>query len=152
MKRIAILIAAALFVSLSSFASRPNDAINYIVTETDTMFVDDLHAGMLNLVASLDNARHKFTYEEVKAYSFKGRYYEKMELPTGKTAFMELVSTKWNMRLFRYVHYQDKRWDLSGKLSGGEVVSYLVFQDGEFVVDVTDYNKDNLLELFGMKI
>jgi hypothetical protein len=94
--------------------------------------------------------------DNIKAIRVKGDYFEKLPVyienkNTGKEEFMQFVTTRGGLKLYRYkVNISDYNGLKSFNLKGSVAECYVVFKGDQFHVAVTDANYPTLFSFFGL--
>jgi hypothetical protein len=140
MKKLSYLFLIA-FLSTTFFVKAGPD---YIVVGEEIEFYEKVRYGLTtSLVGIKDSNRNRYKSCEVSEFRKNGKVYEKMPVirdnqETGRYAFMEVVSYRNGMKVYRYNHpgMDNKDYDL------------LVYKGNQFVVRFDEKNAQNLSNFF----
>ncbi len=139
MKKFNLLLAIA-FLSLTTVVRA--GVQDYIITEDNVKYYEKVRYGLTtSLIGIDDTGRVKYNAKDVKAFRKDGRIYERMPVflnnqETGRYAFMELLSYRNDLKVFRYncpSHMQDK---------------FFVYRDGNYMVEFDKTNSSTLNDFF----
>jgi hypothetical protein len=135
-----------LFVGIFSLSSAIRAGVpDYIVTKDEVKFYSKVRTGLSYLVGIDESGKDRHHLSEVLTYCKNGRIYERMPLiennsETGKYAFMELISYRNGLKLYRHNLSQG-----TGSIIEND---YLVYKNGNFVVRFDAKNYQTLNEFF----
>lgn len=84
---------------------------------------------------------------QIKTIKAKGKVYDKLPVyrnnqPTNKEAFMELITTKEGLKLYKYLTdiSSDKREKGFNVNDGYQMENYVVYKDGQYKEEINDLN------------
>jgi|GEM_PF-1008407 hypothetical protein len=157
MKKLATFAALILFC-IAGFAKDLSG--NYYVASTgEKLYCKKIQVGARNIKAVLENGQEvTVPTAQIKMYSLNGKTFEKLPVyMDGKFSkehrFMEFVTTRAGLKLYKYSKYMEGYDKTSGAYMGITKVDYYqVFKGDEFYVEVTDRNYQTLFEFFRIKV
>lgn len=150
-----LLFSSALLIAciMANAKSRPENC--YVVTDKDTIACKNLSFTVSNAEITLLNGdKTQVNKENVKAFSVNGKKYENRPVyvdgkPNGNDAFLELLSERDGLKLFKYSYYETSGWDKSKSINDMKKVNvYTVFKDGTYYVQMDSRNSKTLLNYF----
>jgi len=113
MKTLVITLIAAIIGTWA--ANAQSDTVNYVVTETDTIFCGDMNVSSAKTKIELqDGTKLKLDNKELVRYSKDGRFFQKLPVyvrnhKTDRKAMMELVHFKNMVKVFKEERYDVTR-------------------------------------------
>jgi hypothetical protein len=137
-----LIIIAILGISSVTIAGIPD----YIITGDEVKFYDKVRMGIpTGLVGIREEGKDRYKMSDVTAYRKDERVYEKMpvvknNLNTGRYAFMEVVSYRNGMKVYRYRDYSAQNQN--------DEYRYLVYSGNRFVVEFDIKNYETLSTFF----
>jgi hypothetical protein len=102
------------------------------------------------------NAKPANNVEE-KSFTVGGHFYEKTPVyvngkSLGFDAFMELISQRNDLKLFKYSYFEEKSLNAANpSKSNQEVTVYLVFKGNDFYIQLDNKNSQSLLKFFNVE-
>jgi hypothetical protein len=156
MKKLTLILTIILF-SLTGFAK--NWTGNYYMVSTgETMSCKKITLGRDFTKATLENGtKVTIPTAEIKLYRLNGKIFEKLPVfvnnkATGRQQFMEFVTTRGGLNLYRYSKYEEGIDKSTGAYLGvSKVDYYCVFRGDQYWVAVTDRNYQTLFDFFRIK-
>ena len=152
--------AVAVLLSISLGLSAADDnALNYVTANGQTYFGEKVKTG-LSHTRIINNGTEaiKINNEDVDAYMKDGRLFERLPLICDKgekkgEAFMEYVTSRGGLRLYKYTAFSENCDLSSGMFSKAEPKTcFFVFKDGEFYLRIDDKNAQSSLPFFGIAV
>jgi len=137
-------------IPVSANLNLPGD---YIQTRDGNMYFATFNFGMKNLRARHTDGRlFKIRYADVVSYKKDNTVFEKKALyegkvPTGYSAFMELVCQKNDLKLYRYKEYGTYFDCRNFSFCKGNT-RYFVYRGDEFIVELTAQNVQTICRFF----
>lgn len=130
--------------------------LGYLITNTDTIICDDVALGLKNANITLpDGEKVKVSKEEVQSYYVNGKKYDKLPVyldgkPAGYSAFLELISQRNGLSLYKYQYFIESGVDATGKqiTSVQEATALIVYKDNEYYLQVNKLNGPSLMKFF----
>jgi hypothetical protein len=150
-KAIIIYVFLSLIIGLNARAD-----LGYLITENDTFICKEIKSGLSNMrVTLVDGEKQKIDKENVKTFYVDGKKYDKMPVylngkPTGNFKFMELLSQRNGLKLYKFTFFCCGSWDLAQqKIEGAkEKTVLLVYKDDKFYLHMDKQNAKTLSEFF----
>ncbi|HEY4787977.1 MAG TPA: hypothetical protein VIH57_18110 [Bacteroidales bacterium] len=152
-----VLILTVLMMSLSGFAAGLGENY-YMVSTGEKLYFKKIQIGTQVIRATLENGKKVvIPISEVKMYTLNGKIYEKLPVYvnnkiTNKHSFMEFVTTRAGLKLYKYSKYVEGVDKATGAYLGvSKVDYYVVYRGDQLHVDVTEKNYQTLFDFFGIK-
>ncbi len=145
MKKLLFVLFCGLFGIGVAVASEPD----YVVVNDQVYAVESLRISpIFGFTGKTDEGRVRFKVSEVKSYRKNGEVYCKMPVVenghnTGREAFMELITTRGGLAVYRQTNYLDS-WTRADQLH--------VFKGTDYTLTVDQANRENLLRFFSFAI
>jgi hypothetical protein len=151
-------ILAILLLCLTGFAKDLSGNF-YMISTGEKLYCKKIQVGAQTIKATLENGE-KVTIptSQVKMYHLDGKTFEKLPVyvdnrNTNELKFMEFVTTRAGLKLYKYSKYVEGIDKITGAYMGvSKVDYYLVFRGDQFYVDVTERNYRTLFDFFRIKI
>lgn len=125
----------------------------------EKLYCQKIHVGAQKIKATLENGEKVIIpTSQVKMYRIDGKTFEKLPVyvnnkSTNNEIFMEFVTTRAGLKLYKYSKYVEGVDKVTGEYMGlSKVDYYLVFRGDEFYVDVTERNYKTLFDFFRIKV
>jgi hypothetical protein len=137
-----LLLIAILGISSVASAGIPD----YIMTGDEIKFYDKVRMGIPSgLVGISESGKDRYHVSDVIAYRKDERVFEKKPVfannrPTGRYAFMEVISYRNGMKVYRYRDYSARNQE--------DEFQYHVFQGERYVVEFDNTNTETLSNFF----
>lgn len=146
MKRFVLIVTLLLTVSaLGNADEKKGKVVDYVITEQDTLFCDQVREGLTHLIVCSGNERNRLNYSDVKAYRSQGDLYVRKQLPNSdKYAFVQVVSQKWNLQLVKCPDY----FSCGQGNQQNPAVQLYVYDGNRFLTAINEQNQSHLLDLF----
>lgn len=130
----------------------------YVIVTGEKLYCTKIRLGAVNTTAVLENGE-KVTLRtaDIHSYRLNGKIFDKMPLYennkfTNKNVFMQFVTTRAGLKLYKYSVSEEGVDKLSGiYLKSTSVDHYVVFKGDQFYVSITDKNYPTMFEFFGVK-
>lgn len=157
MKKLATIFAILLFC-LTGFA-KDLSGNYYMISTGEKLYCKKIQVGAQKIKATLENGEKVIIpTSQVKMYHLNGKTFEKLPVyannrNTNKETFMEFVTTRAGLKLYKYSKYVEGYDKVTKEYMGvSKVDYYLVFKGDQFYVEVTDRNYKTLFEFFRIKV
>ena len=144
-----------LLLSLSIYASTASSA-SYVITSHDTTICQQVIFGPNDISVVFENGSVvKYNQDEIVAYKSDGKQFEKKEIyinnkPSGRKAFMELVSFRNGLSLYKYRLQKEMKSEFGKSLNDSydrKNILY-VFRNNDYYLQLTNANGANMLDYF----
>jgi len=152
-----ILILSVLLTSLSIFATDLSGNF-YMVSTGEKLYCKKIQVGAQYIKATLENGEKIVVpTSEVKMYRLNGKIFEKLPVfvdnkTTNKQLFMEFVTTRAGLKLYKYSNYEEGVDAATGAYLGvTKVDHYVVFRGDQFHVALTERNYQTMFDFFRIK-
>jgi len=155
MKKLALL-SVILLVGITSFAGTVGE--NYcLITTGEKLYLKKIRVEDANVSATLvDGKKIVIPASQVKMYQVDGEIFEMLPIyvnneNTGKETFMQFVTTRAGLKLYKYTMREDKINEKTGAHEkGSKVEHFMVFRGDQFYIEINDKNSENLFSFFGV--
>lgn len=151
-------IAIAFFLVLVSLTGMAKELDYYVMATGEKLFCTKIRLGPVNTKAVLENGEKVLLRTaDIHSYRLNGKIFEKMPLfendvKTSKNVFMQFVTTRAGLKLYKYTTSEEGIDKLSGRyLKSTSVDHYVVYKGDQFYVSITDKNYPTMFEFFGIK-
>ncbi|MEI6575199.1 MAG: hypothetical protein WCO63_03380 [Bacteroidota bacterium] len=152
-----ILLTAILSISLGLSAAK-NNPPNYVTANGQTYFGEKIKMGIsyTRIINSGEDAI-KIENASVDSYMRDGHLFERLPMVCEENAqdkvFMEYLTTRGGLRLYKYAHY-DENCNLSdGNFTKATAKNcFFVYKDGKFYLKIDEKNAQSCLPFFGINV
>jgi len=158
-KLIALLLLVMFAFALEARNDPESSGVNYVKSGDKVWVCEKVKPGLFAVNIRIDDkASIKIPFREVDSYLCNGRLFERLPLkydgaPANSTALMEYITSRNGLRLYKYCKYGE-----CGDLTNNTYkkahlqFTYLVFQDGQFYLEVDQKNAPTVLPFFGIEV
>lgn len=155
MKKLVLIISVCLF-TLTAF-SKEVPSNYYLSSNNEMLFCKKIRLNKESIKAVLDNGKRVIIpTSDIKMYRMNGKIYEKLPVyinnkKTSKEAFMQFVTTRAGLRLYKYSSWEEVIDRQNGAYLGvAKVDKYCVYKGDQLWVSVNERNYPTVLNFFGV--